>query len=387
MESERGGRPSEASPQVAPGAEPDSATATATPQDASSTPPADTPALRRPRLRELSASAWWYVTRRAIHNFVVDLRVDVAGTLTYYAVLSLFPALLALVTLLSLVGEQETTSAWLLDFAATYLNPELVDLLREPIVQLTSAQHANWVLVLSLIVSIWAAKGYVSAFGRAMNRVFRVTEGRPIWKILPFNVLLTAGTLVLGVVLLLAMVFSNNVVAALLADHDTLRQIIERWDLFRWPIVLVVAMLYTSALYHFTPNVRRGILPRLITPGSVLAVLGLALTVFGFNIYVDRFARTNETYGLAGSFILLLLGLWLINCVLLFGGEVDAEVERVRQLLSGVEAERELQLPPRDTRMIHVVDKAQEKLVDEGRRMRESASRPAGPAAEDDAAV
>ena len=114
------------------------------------------------------------------------------------------------------------------------------------------------------------------------------------------------------------------------------------------------------------------------------------LAVLGFNIYVDRFATVSDTYGVAGSFILLLLGLWLINCALLFGGEFDAELERVCQLYAGVEAERELRLPPRDTRMIHAVDKALEKLVDEGRRMRESASdlaRRPGPAAEDDAAV
>ena len=383
MEAEPTGRPSEASPETAP---------TQVPPDASIVSESATggaAALPTPRLRELPRSAWWYAVRRSLHNFVVGLRIDVAGTLTYYAVLSLFPALLALTTLLSLVGEQEATSAWLLDFAATYLNPELVELLREPIVRLTSAQHANWVLVVSLVVSIWAAKGYVSAFGRAMNRVFGVVEGRPIWIILPLNVLLTAGTLVVGVLIPLAMVFSNNVVAALLAHAENLREFLDRWGAFRWPIVLVTVMIYTAALYHFTPNVRRSRL-RLFTPGSILAAVGIALAVLGFNIYVDRFATVSDTYGVAGSFILLLLGLWLINCALLFGGEFDAELERVCQLYAGVEAERELRLPPRDTRMIHAVDKALEKLVDEGRRMRESASdlaRRPGPAAEDDAAV
>ncbi len=329
----------------------------------------------KPRLRHLPASAWRYALRRAVHNFLVDIDSDVAGSLTYYAVLSLFPSLLALLTLLSLVGEQQATARWLLEFAARYLNSDLVDLLREPITLLTQVQHAGWVLVVSLALALWGANGYVSAFGRAMNRVFEVTEGRPPWKIIPYNLMLTAGTLVGGGVGLLTMVLSNRFLLTFngttFGPADSVRTFLERWDAVRWPVLLVVAVIYTTALYHLTPNVRQGRF-RWVTPGSVMAIVGIVLAALGFNLYVDRFSALNATYGVVGSFIVLLLGLWIMNCALVFGGELDSEVERVRELAAGIEAERHLQLPPRDVTMVRTALAAEERFVEEGRRLRTS---------------
>lgn len=346
---------------------------------------------RKPPLRRLPASAWRYAFRRALHNFVVDLDLDAAGNLTYCAVLSIFPALLALLTLLSLVGEQQATARWLLEMATKYLSADVVELLRDPITRLTQAQHAGWILVVSLLLALWGANGYVSAVGRAMNRVFDVAEGRPIWKIIPYNLMLTAGTLAIGGVTLLAMVTSNKLILMLNgvtprsggtpgtprpsafptpgATGGSPRTLLELWDAARWPVLLLTAVIYTTALYHLTPNVKQGRF-RWVTPGSVLAIAGMVSAVLRFNFYVDRFSTFNETYGVVGSFIVLLLGLWIINVALLFGGEVDAELERVRELLAGIEAERSIQLPPRDVSMIKAVVAAEEKFVTQGRRLR-----------------
>jgi membrane protein len=336
-------------------------------------PPADHHS--KPRLRHLPGKAWRYALRRSVHNFLVDIDMDVAGTLTYYAVLSIFPALLALLTVVSLIGEQQATARWLLEFAARYLNADVVDLLREPITLLTQAQHAGWVLVVSLAIALWSANGYVSAFGRAMNRVFEVTEGRPPWKIIPYNLMLTAGTLIGGGITLVAMVLSNRLLLTVnggtLGPRNQVRTLLDQWDAARWPILLVTAVIYTTALYHLTPNVQQGRF-RWVTPGSVVAIGGIVLAALGFNFYLDRFSTLNATYGVVGSFIVLLLGLWLMNCALVFGGELDSELERARELLAGIEAERHLQLPPRDIAMIRSVIAAEEKFVDQGRRLRES---------------
>ena len=143
------------------------------------------------------------------------------------------------------------------------------------------------------------------------------------------------------------------------------RQLLELWDAARWPVLLLTAVIYTTAVYHLTPNVKQGRF-RWVTPGSVLAIAGMVSAVLGFNFYVDRFSTFNETYGVVGSFIVLLLGLWIINVALLFGGEVDAELERVRELLAGIEAERSIQLPPRDVSMIKAVVAAEEQFVTQG---------------------
>lgn len=350
-------------------------------------------------LRRLPAKAWRYAIRRALHNFAVNLDIDVAGTLTYSAVLSIFPALLALLTLLSLVGEQQATSRWLIEFASQHLTSDIVDLLREPITRLTQAQHAGWVLALSLLLALWGANLYVSAFGRAMNRVYGVAEGRPFWKVIPYNLMLTASTLLFGGLGLLAMVLSNKLILILNGFTPVPRPhtggtasplpspsampspgasgvrpgaLLQQWDAARWPVLVLGAIVYTAALYHLTPNVRQGRF-RWCTPGSVVAILGMIVAVLGFNAYVDQFSTFNETYGIVGSFICLLLGLWLINCALLFGGEVDAELDRTCQLLAGVEAERTIQLPPRDIAAIQRVVAAQERLVAEGRAMRRDA--------------
>ncbi len=365
-------------------------------------------AVGRTRLFRLPHRAWRYALRRALHNFATNLDIDVAGTLTYAAVLSVFPALLALLTLLSLVGEQQATARWLLQFASQNLTADVVDLLREPITRLTQAQHAGWVLVLSLVIALWGANLYVTAFGRAMNRVYGVAEGRPLWKIIPYNLMLTACTLLFGGLTLLAMVLSNKLILSLSGvglgaprPHPSATgptasplpspgavataggglprgpgaAVLAQWDAARWPLLVLAAIVYTAALYHLTPNVKQGRF-RWITPGSVLAVAGVLVAVLAFNFYVDHFSTFNETYGVVGSFILLLLGLWLINCALLFGGEFDAELERARELLAGLEAERTIQLPPRDIDQIRTVVARQERFVMEGRLLREEPTAP-----------
>ena len=333
----------------------------------------DAPETDDPRkpahLWQLAPRSWWYAIRRAVHHFFVHLDTDMAGTLTYFAVVSMFPGLLALLTLLSLLGQAEATADWIVRFLARHVDAGVVDLLREPIQRVTEAPSAGWVLLASLALALWGAAGYVGAFGRALNRVYEVAEGRPFWVTIPYNLLLTALTLLVGTTGMLTILLSTTV-ARQLGDYVGLaEETVRFWGFVRWPILVFAALAYVAALYYAAPNVRLRF--RLLTPGTIVALAGALTATYGFNTFVTNWGTWNETYGIVGSVIVLLLGLWLTNCVLLFGGELDAELERVRQLQGGIRAEASIQLRPRGDRIIREVIALDDRFVAEGRALRE----------------
>ena len=124
-------------------------------------------------------------------EFSKDGCTDLAATLTYFAVLSIFPALLALVSLLGVFGQGEATTNAILDFLNRYAPAELVNLLSGPISQLTTQSGAGFALVVGVVGALWTASGYTGAFARAMNRIYEISEGRPFWKLKPIMLLIT----------------------------------------------------------------------------------------------------------------------------------------------------------------------------------------------------
>ena len=137
---------------------------------------------------ELTKPSWWYVVRKTAHEFTRDQCTDLAAALTYYAVLSLFPALLALVSLLGVFGQGQQTVDAVLQIVDDLGPSGTVDTLRDPITQLVDAPTAGLALVTGLLGALWSASGYVGAFGRAMNRMYEIEEGRPFWKLRPADV-------------------------------------------------------------------------------------------------------------------------------------------------------------------------------------------------------
>lgn len=317
---------------------------------------------------ELTARSWRHVFRRTLIG-VADI-VDAAGTLTYFSVLSIFPALLAIVSTLTVFGQGDATVEWILQFLASIHTPEVVlDLLADPIRHLTQVTGAGWVLLVSLGVALFSASSYVAAFGRAMNRVYDVVEGRPLWKIIPYNLLVTLAILAFGVLVMATILTSGGLVFQLGAYVGIGAETLAWWQRTRWVILAASALPFLVALYHATPNVRQ---PRLrwTVMGAILALGALVLAAIGFSTWVSAFGLLNATYGIIGSFIIMLLGLWLMNAALLMGAEFNAEVERVRQLLAGLDADVEIQLPPRDTRAIRARARRDERLHAEARQIR-----------------
>ena len=324
-------------------------------------------------LSEMNAGSWRYALKQAWAEFRRDDCTDLAAALTYYAMLSMFPALLAMMAVLGVFGQGEATTDTLLELVERIGQQDAVDQLRQPITQMTESDTAGFVLVAGLLGAIWSASGYVGAFGRAMNRIYEVDEGRPFWKLRPINLAITVVTVVLAAVVLLGLVVTGpfaEEVGATLGMGDTAVTV---WNIAKWPVLLVVVTCVVAVLYYATPNVQQPKF-RWISVGAAFAILVWILASVGFGVYAANFGSYNKTYGALGGVIVLMLWLWLTNVALLLGAEVDAELERARQLQGGIEAEEVLQLPPRDTsRSQAEADKLREQ-IDAGRELREAAS-------------
>ena len=319
---------------------------------------------------DLTKPSWKYILKRAISEFSKDKVTDLAAGLTYFAVLSLFPALLALVSLLGVFGQGEQTTSVLTDWLNEYAPKDLQPLLETTISNLTSQTGAGLALVTGLLGALWTASGYVGAFGRAMNRIYEVEEGRPVWKLKPALLLLTLVMLIIVAVIIFAIALSGGVAEAVggfIGFGDTALLV---WNIAKWPVVIALAVLLIGMLYYFTPNVRQPKF-RWISMGSLVALIVAAIAVAAFAFYVSNFSSYSATYGLIGSVIILLLGIWIVNNVLLLGAEIDAEVERGRELQGGIVAEESVQLPLRDEKGVQKLDKKQDKLVQEGEELRE----------------
>ena len=301
---------------------------------------------------ELRAGSWKYAIKQAWAEFRRDECTDLAAALTYYAILSMFPALLAMVALLGVFGQGQSTTDTLLELVERIGQEDAVDQLRQPITQMTETNAAGFAFVLGLIGAVWSASGYVGAFGRAMNRIYEVDEGRPFWKLRPLNLVITVVTVVLAAVVLLGLVVTGPFARELgetLGLGDTT---VTLWNIVKWPILLLVVVFVVAVLYYATPNVQQPKF-RWVSVGAAFAIVVWIVASLGFGLYVANFGSYNQTYGALGGVIILLLWLWLTNLALLLGAEVDAELERSRQLQAGIEAEEALQLPPHDTRRSH----------------------------------
>ncbi|MEP9384038.1 YihY/virulence factor BrkB family protein [Nocardioides sp. KR10-350] len=317
----------------------------------------------------LSKRSWLYVLRKTIREFSGDQCTDLAAALTYYSVLALFPGAIALMSLIGLVGQGEETVNTITDIMRDVGAGSIADTLQPTLNELSKSTTAGLALVLGLLGAAWSASGYVGAFGRAMNRVYGVQEGRPVWKLRPAMLTLTAVTLVLAAIALLAMVLTGPVAKAVGDQIGLGSTAVLIWDIAKWPVLVFVVMLIVALLYWGTPNIRP---PRFhwLSVGALVAIITWAVASAGFGAYVANFSSYDRTYGSLAGVIVFLLWLWITNLALLFGAELDAELERGRELQSGIAAEENVQLPPRDTRTIEKAEKKRLKDVEKARKIR-----------------
>ncbi|PYE11119.1 membrane protein [Williamsia limnetica] len=328
---------------------------------------------------DLTKPSVWFVLRKTVREFSRDQCTDIAAALTYYAVLSLFPALLALVSLLGVFGQGQKTTDAVLQMVDDLGPSSAVDTLRGPIEQLVAAPSAGLALVLGLVGALWSASGYVGAFGRALNRMYEIDEGRPIWKLRPIMLLVTLIALIMAAAVALMLAVSGPIARSLGDAIGLGSTALTVWNIARWPVVLIFVVLIVAILYWATPNIRQPKF-RWISTGAVLAIVVWIVASVLFALYVANFASYNKTYGALAGVIVFLLWLWITNLSLLFGAEFDSELERGRQLQAGIPAEQHLQLPPRDTRASDKNDETDRKFVERGRALRQSSGHTTDPA-------
>jgi membrane protein len=279
-----------------------------------------------------------------------DNLTDWAAALTYYGVLAIFPALLAIVSILGLVGRSATQP--LVDNLAALAPSQARDIVTSAVQNLQRSQGTAGVLfVVGLAGALWSASGYVSAFMRASNAIYEVGEGRPVWKTLPTRVLTTVVLVLLLAAVALAVTFTGGLARAAGDVLGVGSTAVTVWDIVKWPVILLVIALMLAILYWAAPNVRHPGF-RWLSPGALAAIVIWIVASAGFALYVAMFSNYNKTYGALGGVIVFLVWLWISNLAVLFGAELNAETERGRQIEAGVPEEREPFLEPRDTRKL-----------------------------------
>ncbi len=325
-------------------------------------------------LTDVEKPSWKHVLKRTFREFSRDQSPDLAAGLTYYAVLSAFPGLLAVFSLLGVIGQGPQAADAVLDIVGQIAPGDTVQTLRGPIEELANSPSAGVALISGIVLALWSASGYVGAFSRAMNRIWEIDEGRPFLKLKPQQLGVTVLAVALVVIAMVLLVVSGPVAQAIgdavgLGDTAVLV-----WQIAKWPVLALIIVVLVAVLYYFGPNARQPKF-RWISAGALIAIVVLAAATAGFGVYVANFSNYERTYGSFAGVIVFLLWLWIANLALLFGAEFDAELERGRELQAGMPAEDTIQLPPRDTTRIEKTARQEAEERAEARRLRRSRGR------------
>ncbi|MEU4369195.1 YihY/virulence factor BrkB family protein [Micromonospora chersina] len=300
---------------------------------------------------DLPGTGWVATLKRTVREFQDDSLTDWAAALTYYGVLSIFPGMLVLISVLGLLGDRATQGVK--DTVDQAVPEESVQKIIESAIDQAGASGglASLAAIIGLLAAFWSASGYIGAFMRASNSIYDVPEGRPIWKTLPIRLGVTA---VIGVMLLISaviVVFTGGLAEQAGNAIGLGSTAVTVWNIAKWPVLLVLVSLMFAILYWASPNARHGGF-RWVSPGGILAVV-IWLVISGlFALYVGNFASYNKTYGALAGVIVFLVWLWLSNIAILLGAEFDAELERSRAIAAGHPADEEPYVELRDDRKL-----------------------------------
>jgi membrane protein len=277
------------------------------------------------------------------------------------------------------VGQAQNSVKTVLDVMRPLVSPSTLNTIEPALTNIATSPGAGIGLIVGVVGALWSASGYVSAFGRAMNAVYEIDEGRPFWKLRPVTLLVTLVAILLIALVLVMLIVSGPLASSLGSVIGLSSAVVTVWNIVKWPVIVLFVVLIVAMLYYATPNVKQ---PRFrwVSVGAVVAIIIWILASIAFAFYVATFGSYDKTYGSLAGAVLGLLWLWITNVALLFGAELDSELERGRQLQAGIPAESELQLPARDMRGIRKARKKEQKDIERGRRIRDQA----GEAATDD---
>ena len=287
--------------------------------------------------------------KRTGKEFSQDNLTDWAAAMTYYGVLALFPALIALVSIVGIVfSPTQITDA--LNKVVGQLGPEsAIKTLEGPIQGIAGGGSKTGImLIVGIVAALWSASGYVGAFMRASNIIYEVDEGRPIWKLRPLQMLVTLAMLLLVTLAAVSVVVTGPVAEAVGGAIGVGDTAVTVWNIAKWPVLVAVFALMLAILYYASPNAKVGAF-KFITPGALTAVIVWIVASLLFGFYVSNFGSYDKTYGSLAGVVVFLVWLWITNVAILLGAQMNAERERSEQIEKGVpEAERDLKLEERD---------------------------------------
>jgi membrane protein len=298
---------------------------------------------------DLRRRSWFGTLKRVVAGFRNDNVTDWAAALTYYAVLSIFPAFIALISILGLVVDPATITRVVTDVVSQLGPSSAVDTFRGPIEQISSNRETALLgLIFGVVVAVWTASNYVGAFMRASNAVYEREEGRPFWMLKPLQLVLTLVLVLLAALVVLALIVTGPVAKAVGDAVGLGDAAVTAWNIAKWPVLLVVIMVMLAILYWSSPNAKPAGF-RWVSPGSVVAVLVWIVASAAFAFYVANFGSYNKTYGTLAGVIVFLIWMWITNIAVLLGAELNAETERARELEAGIPgAENDIQAPYRE---------------------------------------
>jgi membrane protein len=295
-----------------------------------------------------TGTGWWPTIKRTGKEFMEDNLTDWAAALTYYSLLSFFPAVIAMVSLIGIFGDPRSTTASLTEII-TEIGPEsAAETFKGPIESITqNRQTAGFALVFGILAAIWSASGYVGAFMRASNVIYETPEGRPFWKLRPLQLLVTLAMIVMVTLLAVSLVLTGPIVEAVAGPLGVGQTAVDVWNIAKWPVMAAVFLLLLAVLYYASPNVKlRGF--SWVSMGSLAAFVVWLVASALFGLYVSQFGSYDKTYGTLAGLVALLVWFWISNLAILFGHQLNAERERSLELEEGrPRAEREIQLEPR----------------------------------------
>jgi membrane protein len=253
-----------------------------------------------------------------------------AAALTYFSILSIFPAMIAVISLLGVIGESAIQP--IIDQVESAAPGPARELLVQSLESIAANRGASITgLVIGLILAIWSASGYVSGFMDVGNAIYATTEERPLWKKYTVRYVLTAALLCLLAICGMGLVFTGQLAQEVGDIIGMGSQAVDVWSALKFPILLVAVSLMLALLYWFAPDVRHPSFV-VILPGSLLAILLWILASLLFGVYVSEFASYNETYGALGGIVMFLVWLWITNIAVLFGAALNAQVEARREV-------------------------------------------------------
>ena len=296
---------------------------------------------------ELSGTSKKETFKRTFKEFSANEGTDKAAALTYYGIQALFPALIALVSILGLIGTSATQP--LIENLGTVAPGAAKDIIANTLNNLSKSQGAaGAAFIIGLLLALNSASSYISAFSRASNAIYEVEEGRPVWKLKPAQIGTTLVLLLLLVLVIVGVSVSGPVtkeLGNLIGAGDSFATI---FDIAKIPVILLVVSFMFAFLYWAAPNVKQPGF-KFFSPGGVLALVVWIVASLLFALYVAKFASFNKTYGPLGGIIVFLVWLWITNVAVVLGAQFNAELQRSQQIEGGHEAPLDQPfLEPRD---------------------------------------